>query len=397
MKKMFSTILLAAVCLAAAAQSKPQPVFPEYTFTTVKANPITSVKNQHRSGTCWVFSGIGFVESEIIRLNAIQDTLKYPDLSEFFVVSHSYLERGEKFIRLRGALGFRVGSECDDVLDVIRDHGIVPQKEMTGMNYGTELPVQAELDAVLRAYVDAVNTNPNKTLTTAWKAGLKGILDAYLGAWPAKFKVDGVEYTPKSYRDALKFKPSDYVSLTSFTHHPFYTKFPIEIPDNWRWDSSYNLPIDELMDIVDSAVNDGFTVAWAADVSQWGFTRNGMAVLLTRESGKAGSDQERWVGKEEGAPAPATIIEEIEPTQESRQVDFDNRTLTDDHGMQIYGIAKDQNGKKYYMVKNSWGTDNKYAGLWYATEAYLKGQTISITVHKDALSKELKKKLGIVK
>jgi len=395
MKKIISIIFVAAASVTVYAQDKQQPVFPEYTFTTVKANPITPVKNQFKSGTCWAFSGIGFVESEIIRINGIQDTLKYPDLSEFFVVSHSYYERADKYVRLNGALGFRIGSECDDVLDVVRDHGFVPNSEMTGLQYGTDLPVMAECDAVLKAYVDAVRTNPNKKLSTAWKAGLKGILDAYLGPWPNKFKVDGVEYTPKSYRDALKFNATDYVSLTSFTHHPFYTRFPIEIPDNWRWDYSYNVPIDELMNIVDSAINDGYTVAWAADVSRWGFTRKGMAVLLTEQSGKAGSDQEHWVGKEEGTPAPQPVVEEVEPTQESRQKEFDEKTLTDDHGMQIYGIAKDQNGKKYFLVKNSWGTDNKYSGTWYATEAFLKGQTISITVHKDALSKELKKKLAI--
>ena len=207
---------LSAICSSAFAQAqKPKINFPEYKFTTIKELPVTSVKNQKSSGTCWAFSTISFVESEIIRINDIKDPEKYPDLSEFFVVSHSYSERADKYAMLDGALAFRVGSEADDVLHVIRDWGIVPNSEMTGMNYGTDLPKQAELDAVLKAYMDAILKNPNKTLTTAWKRGLDAILREYLGAYPEKFTVDGVEYTPESYRDALKFNPDDYITITS--------------------------------------------------------------------------------------------------------------------------------------------------------------------------------------
>ena len=298
-------------------------------------------------------------------------------------------------MRLDGNLTFGAGSEADDVLDVIRDHGIVPLKEMTGMNYGTELPVQGELDAVLKGMVQAVAKNPNRTLTTAWQRAVQAVLDEYLGKCPEKFVVDGKEYTPASYRDALKINAADYVTLTSFTHHPFYTKFAIEVEDNWRWDESYNVPIDEFMSVLDNAINNGYTVAWGADVSHPGFTRDGLAIFLdTKAMASAGSDQEHWVGKEEGKPAPIVVVE-TEATQELRQVQFDNKTITDDHGMQIFGIAKDQDGKKYYMVKNSWGETGKYKGIWYATENFVKGQSMDYMIHKDALPKDLKAKLGI--
>lgn len=395
MKRIIVSIALIALTVTAFGQKK-EPNFPEMTFTTVKANPITPVKNQYRSGTCWAFSGIGFLESEAIRINNITDTLKYPDFSEFFVVSHSYFDRAEKYVRLDGKLGFSAGSECGDVIDIVRDYGIVPNSAMTGMQYGTELPVQAELDAVLAAYVRAVASNPNKTLSTAWKNGFKGVLDAYLGPWPASFTVDGKEYTPASYRDALNIKADDYLSFTSFTHHPFYSKFALELCDNWRWGEDYNVPIDELMRIIDEAINNGYTICWGADVSQWGFTRKGHAILLKEgELATSGSDQEHWVGKDEDKAAAEVVINEKEPTQESRQIEFDNKTLTDDHGMQIFGIAKDQNGKKYYMVKNSWGVTGKFNGIWYASEAFVKAQTIDVFVHKDAVSKDIKKKFGV--
>ena len=396
MMKRFLFVAL-ALCLfgTARAQSQPQVKFPDYQFTTVKANPITPIKNQASSGTCWAFSTIGFLESEVIRINHITDPAKYPDLSVFWIVSHSYAERADKYVRLDGNLTFGAGSEGDDVLDVIRDHGIVPRAEMTGMNYGTELPRQSEMDAVLNAYVNVIAKNPNKTLTTAWKRGFQAILDEYLGKRPERFTVDGKEYTPESYRDALKIVPDDYVSLTSYTHHPFYTWFAVEICDNWRWDKSYNIPIDEFMKVLDDAINAGYTVAWGADVSDPGFTRDGYAILVdVPATNAAGSDQEHWVGRAEGQAAPQITIVEKVPTQETRQIDFDNKTVTDDHGMQIYGIAHDQFGKKYYMVRNSWGVTGKFAGIWYATEAYVRNQSLDIILHKDALPKDLRKKIG---
>ncbi|MBQ9477573.1 MAG: aminopeptidase [Bacteroidales bacterium] len=395
MKRILLIVTVLVLSCAAQAQSQSQVKTPDYKFTTDKANPITPVKNQASSGTCWAYSTIGFLESEVIRINKITDPAKYPDLSVFWVVSHSYAERAEKYVRLDGNLTFGAGSEGDDVLDVIRDHGIVPLSEMTGMNYGTELPRQSELDAVLNAYVSAVAKNPNRTLTTAWKRGFQAILDEYLGKRPERFTVNGKEYTPESYRDALKIVPDDYVSLTSYTHHPFYTWFAIEVCDNWRWDKSYNVPIDEFMKVLDDAIMAGYTAAWGADVSDTGFTRDGYAILVdVPATAAAGSDQEHWVGREEGRPAPQIEIIEKKVTQETRQTDFDNKTVTDDHGMQIFGIAHDQFGKKYYMVRNSWGVTGKFDGIWYATEAYVRQQSLDIILHKDALPKDLRKKIG---
>lgn len=393
MKKFIIPVAILCASICATAQVKSPVADLDYTFTTVKANPITSVKNQASSGTCWAYSTIGFFESEAIRLGNIKDTLKYPDFSVFYVVSHSYMDRAVKYVRLDGNLTFGAGSEADDVLHVIEDYGIVPLEAMTGMNYGTELPRQAELDAVLAGYISAVAKNPNRTLTTAWRPGFQAVLDAYLGPCPEKFTVDGKEYTPAEYRDAMKIVPEDYVTLSSFTHHPFYSWFPLEVCDNWRWDEVYNVPIDEFMSVLDDAIMKGYTVAWGADVSHAGFTRNGLGILVDMKASSAGSDQEHWVGKEEGKPAPVSIVESV-PTQESRQVEFENKTITDDHGMQIFGIAKDQDGKKYYMVKNSWGETGKYKGIWYVTEAFVKNQSMDYMIHKSALPKDLRKKLS---
>ena len=219
------------------------------------------------------------------------------------------------------------------------------------------------------------------------------ILKAYLGEIPEDFTVDGAKYTPASYRDALKFKPEDYVTLTSFTHHPFYKKFAVEICDNWRWDESWNVPIDELMAALDNALKNGYTVAWGADVSDPGFTRDGLALLVDLkewEKKNPGSDQEKWVGKDDSAKPAIEAPKEIVPDQEFRQKGFDNKTITDDHGMQIYGIAHDQFGNKYYMVKNSWGVTGRYKGLWYVSENYVKGQTLDMLMHKDALPKDIR-------
>ena len=385
-----SLFALAAIMLSLSAvaqevkQDKPE-------FTVVKQAPVTSVKNQYRSGTCWCFSALSFVESEIIRQKGIE-----VDLSEMFVVNHAYFDRAVKYIRLDGKLGFSAGSSFGDVFEVIKAYGIVPQDVYSGMNYGTELPVQGELDAVLEGFVKALVTNPNRKLTPAWKPAFQGILDAYLGEIPATFKAEEKAFNPLTYRDYLGINTDDYINLTSFTHHPFYEPFIIEVCDNWRWGSAYNLPIEELMEVMYNAVENGYTIAWGADVSEKGFTRSGIATVPDFENKvTAGSDQERWVGKsdagkEESAPAEEKVI-----TQEMRQLAYDNKETTDDHGMHIYGLAKDQNGNPYFIVKNSWGKAGDYEGIWYASDAYVRYKTLNIVVHKDALPKSIKKKLGI--
>ena len=391
------SISLAAAALMAASSAYAQINFlggPKYEFTTIKELPITSIKNQFRSGTCWCYAALSFVESEILREKG--DSL---DLSEMFVVGKSYRDRAVKYVRLDGLLNFGAGSSFGDVIHVIEDYGIVPQEAMHGMNYGTEMPEQAELDAALKGYVEAIAKNPNKKLTTAWLNGFDGIVSAYLGEYPSEFEVNGKKYTPESYRDALGFDVKDYVNLSSFTHHPFYEQFIIEVPDNWRWDTAYNLPIDELMEVMYNAIDKGYNIAWGSDVSEKGFTRNGVATMPVEKKKKsAGSDQEKWVGKsteENKEEAKPELPEEIIATQEMRQDGYDRKTTTDDHGMHIYGLAQDQNGTKYFMVKNSWGEAGKYKGIWYASDAFVRYKTLNIVVHKDALPKHIAKKLGI--
>ena len=388
MKRTLFALAAILLSLSAVAQEVKQDK-PE--FTVVKQAPVTSVKNQYRSGTCWCYSALSFVESEIIRQKGIE-----VDLSEMFVVNHAYFDRAVKYIRLDGKLGFSAGSSFGDVFEVIKSYGIVPQDVYSGMNYGTELPVQGELDAVLEGFVKALVTNPNRKLTPAWKPAFQGILDAYLGEIPATFKAEEKAFNPLTYRDYLGINTDDYINLTSFTHHPFYEPFIIEVCDNWRWGSAYNLPIEELMEVMYNAVENGYTIAWGADVSEKGFTRSGIATVPDFENKvTAGSDQERWVGKsdagkEESAPAEEKVI-----TQEMRQIAYDNKETTDDHGMHIYGLAKDQNGNPYFIVKNSWGKAGDYEGIWYASDAYVRYKTLNIVVHKDALPKSIKKKLGI--
>ncbi len=387
------SIITAAACALIAVSASAQQA-PEYEFTVIKENPVTSIKNQYRSGTCWCYSALSFIESEILRTKGQE-----VDLSEMFVVGKSYHDRTIKYVRVDGHLNLAAGSSFGDVLHVIGDYGIVPQEAYSGFNYGTEMPEQAELDAAVKGYADAIVKNPNRKLTTAWVNGLDGILNAYFGEVPATFNVNGTEYTPESYRDALGINPDDYVNLTSFTHHPFYEPFIIEVCDNWRWDSAYNLPIEEFMDVMYNAIENGYTIAWGSDVSEKGFTRNGLAVMPVEEKkAAAGSDQERWVGKAVDQPkeeVKAELPEEMVITQEMRQDGYDRKTTTDDHGMHIYGLAKDQNGTKYFMVKNSWGDAGKYKGVWYASDSFVKYKTLNIVVHKDALPKDLKKKLGI--
>lgn len=390
-------LLLVSLCLlpgsAIFAQQQKAAIDFDFQFTTVKENPITPIKNQYRSGTCWCFSGLGFLESEVLRL-----TGKEVDLSEMWIVGHSYRDRAVKYVRLDGKLGLSAGSSTTDVLETIKEYGIVPQSAFNGMNYGTELPVQGELDAAIKGYTDAIVKNPNKTLTTAWVKGLEGIISAYLGEYPETFESDGVSYTPESYLASLKLNMDDYVHLSSFSHCSFYEPHIIEVCDNWRWSEAYNVPIEDFMAVIDNALENGYTLAWGTDVSEKGFTRDGYGLMLAEDAKPgSGSDQEHWVGKsEEKAATPEGYPEEVsEVTQEMRQDAYDRKITTDDHGMQIFGIAKDLTGKKFYMVKNSWGETGKFKGIWYCSENFVKYKSMDITVHKDALPKDLKKKLGI--
>ena len=387
MKKIISLALL-ALCLNTFAQRAPSPVkAKDYQFTTVKENPVTSVKNQYRSGTCWCFSTLSFLESEIIKAKNLKDASLYPDFSEMFVVRKAYYDRSIKYVRMDGKLNFAAGSDFGDVIEVAKTYGLANQSDYSGFQYGYDKPVQAELDAALKGYVDAIIKNPNKKLTKVWPKGVEGILDAYMGEIPEDKIIKA---------DALGINLDDYLGFTSYTHHPFYTAFAMEVEDNWRCTPSWNVPLDEFMAIIDNAVDKGYTVAWGGDVSEPGFTRDGLAILIDMEAlSTSGSDQERWVGKAEEKPAEKLAVKEIEVTQELRQDYYDEKTSTDDHGMHIYGTAKDQNGTKYYIVKNSWGETGEYKGIWYMSENYLKGKTLNILVNKNAVPKDILKKIGL--
>ena len=398
MKKLILIVAALAMSFGAFAQAPAAPA-KTYEFKVVKQLPITSVKNQASSGTCWCFSTISFLESELIRKG-----LKDPDLdlSEMFVVSKAYQDKAEKYIRLDGVLNFGQGSDFGDVIETIRTYGIVPNTVMDGLNYGETRHMHSEMESALKGYLQAIVKVPNRHLSTAWQAGFRGILDAYLGACPETFQYKGKTYTPQQYRDEIGLNNLDeYISLTSFTHHPFYTQFAVEVPDNWRWTPSYNLPIDELMEVMYNAIDNGYTVAWGSDVSETGFDRQGIGVMPDVQAvEEAGSDQARWVGvsAEDKAKQLASMREnapEMTITQEMRQKAFDNKETTDDHGMHIFGTAVDQNGTKYFMVKNSWGVTGKYDGIWYCSDSFVRYKTLNILVHKDAIPKAIKAKLGI--
>ena len=388
MKKIL-VLALMAICAGAFAQTKPAPPVKtsDYEFTTVKELPITSIKNQYRSGTCWCFSTLSFLESEVIRNKNLKDPEQYPDFSEMYVVRRAYYDRAIKFVRLNGKMNFAAGSDFGDVIEVAKTYGLISQSDYSGLNYGYDKPVQAELDAVLKGYVEAVIKNPNKKLTSVWPKGVYGILDAYMGEIPEDKVVKAED---------MGLKLEDYIGFTSYTHHPFYTAFAMEVEDNWRNSLSWNVPLDEFMAIIDNAVDKGYTVAWGGDVSEPGFTRDGLAILVdSGAKATSGSDQERWVGKAEDKPAEKVTAKEIQVTQELRQLYYDEKTSTDDHGIHLYGIAKDQNGNKYYLIKNSWGETGAYKGIWYMSENFVKGKTLNILVNKNAVPKDILKKIGL--
>ena len=369
-----------------------------FVFTTVDSVAITSVKDQHRSGTCWAFSTIGFLESEVLREQG-----REVDLSEMFVVSKTMIDRATYCVRMYNEPRFAAGGSAYDVLYCMKHYGMVPQEVMPGIRYGwtaaDTLPVHGELDAVAAGYLKGLSGL--KKLSPVWREGLQAIYDTYLGKCPREFMYEGQMYTPQSYAESLGLNADDYVSLTSYTHHPFYETFALEVPDNWRMDQMYNLPIDELMQVIDNAIAHGYTMAWGADVSEIGFTRKGIGVVPDADNGAdlTGSDMAKWVGMskdEQKAKLTEKPLPEKEITQEMRQQAYDNWETTDDHGMQIFGTATDQNGKRYYMVKNSWGAiKSDYKGIWYISEAFMRYKTNDILVHKNAIPEDLRKKLGI--
>lgn len=397
---------LCSISLFAQDAQKEEPKEEGFVFTTVKELPITSVKNQSRAGTCWCYSSMAFLESELLRMGKGEY-----DFSEMYIVHQTYLDRADAAVRTHGDVSFSQGGSFYDVIYGMKKFGLVPEEVMRpGVMYGDTLSNHTELTAVSDAVVAAIAKGKLRKLQTdnnhnpLWKKAIAAIHDIYLGKCPEKFTYKGKEYTPQSFTESLGLNMDDYVELTSFTHKPYYETFSPEVPDNWENQPMYNLPLDELIEAIDYALNKGYTVCWDGDVSEQGFSfKNGIAINPQVEDVKdyLTTDRARF----EKMPKYQRMDEvfkfehpypEINVTPEIRQDGYEKFVTTDDHLMHITGIVKDQNGTKYYITKNSWGAEsNKSGGYLNMSESYVRAKTICVMVHKDSLPKELKKKLGI--
>lgn len=393
-------ILLAAALIAGmtANADEAKDSVGGFGFKDLKVVKTNGVRDQNKSGTCWCFSSNSFLENEILKNGG-----EPVDLSEMFVVWHTYDDKGDKFIRTNGKSNFSQGGASIDVPYVWETYGMVPEEVYRGLNYGEDNHVHGELEAAMIGYLNAVNRKPNRNLSTAWRKGLQGILNAYFGELPETFEYKGKTYTPQTFAKSLGLNMNDYVSLTSFNHHPFYQPFVLEVADNWLASQSMNVPIEELKAIVDNAIENGYSVAWAADVSEKGFNwKDGFAVMPAEktEADFEGTELARWVSlsaadKEKERYDIKGPVKEITVTQESRQEGFDRQNTTDDHGMVIVGVAEDVDGNRYYKVQNSWTDNQKYGGFLYVSEPYFMAKTLSLMVNKNAIPQDIKKKTNI--
>lgn len=362
-----------------------------YIFKTIADVPATPVKDQHRSGTCWAFAGISFLEAEVLRISD-EET----DLSEMFIVRHAYSQKGLKYVRLHGSSNFGPGGQGHDVINVVREFGVIPENEYQGLEIGEEKHNHGEMDAVLQGFLDAVVKRRGGKLSPVWFDAYNAILDVYLGKIPVAF--DGI-----SYSNDLGINADDYVELTSYSIYPFYEQVLLEIPDNWSDDLYYNLPIDALMEVVNHALENGYSICWDGDVSDRGFShKNGVAIVPEKDvESLDGTERERWEKLTEAEKSKELYSFDKPGTekhidQSMRQEHFDNYSSTDDHLMHLTGIVKDQNGTVYYITKNSWDDDsNDKGGYLNMSESYLRLNTVAIMVHKDALPKDLREKIGL--
>ena len=386
MKKYISAMLMASLSFGVYADetAEKNDTVAGFKFTDVKLVKTTPVKDQNKSGTCWSFSGVGFFEDELLR-----KTGKEYDLSEMWVVRNCYIGKADKYLRTYGTVNFSQGGSLLDIPYVFANFGIMPEEAYRGLEYGEAKHDHYELEPVLKGIVNAVNGKKGKK-TTAWKKAFESTLDAYLGEVPETFEYEGKTYTPQSFAKMLGLDMNDYAGITSYTHHPFYEPFAVEVADNWLWGLYYNVPMDEMKAIVDNALDNGYSVGWAADVSEPGFKwKDGYAIIPKVKL----SDKER----EEESNKINGPREEITVTQELRQEMFDNQETTDDHGMVIMGKAVDQEGNRYYKVKNSWDTNQVYDGFFYVSEPYFLAKTIDIYVNREAVPADIAKKLGFIK
>lgn len=404
MKKTFALFLFLMMGMGAKAACEPKDTTKTDTadvnkpvFTTIMELPVTPIKNQSKSGTCWDYSTLSFFESEILKKSG-----KEYDLSEMFVANKNYMDRATLVVRMHGDAQFSQGGSAYDVQYVLRHYGICPEEAMTkpGEMIGDTLNNFNEFFGVMTPYVEAIAKTKAKKLTPAWKKGLQGIIDAYIGKAPERFTYEGKSYTPLEFAESLGLNWDDYYSFTSYTHHPFYTEFPVEVQDNWRQGMSWNVKMEELEAIIENALKKGYTVAWGGDVSDDGFTRDGLAMLVDvkKVQDNEGSDMAKWLKltageRKEKLQKLGVNVPELTPSQEKRQEEYDNWELTDDHGMHIFGKAKDQNGREYYMVKNSWGKSGEYKGIWYMSKNFIIAKCMDILVNKNAVPDSILRKL----
>ncbi|MGN0033928.1 MAG: aminopeptidase C [Candidatus Limimorpha sp.] len=406
----FKHLILAAAMLASvptfAQEATEEEKEEGYKFEVIKELPITPVKDQNMAGTCWCYSSLGFFEAELLRMGKPEY-----DFSEMYIVYKTYQDRADKAVRTHGDVSFSQGGSFGDVIYAIRNYGLVPDVEMrAGQMHGDSLSDFSEFSSVCNPFIDGVikcktlQLGTDENHTPLWKNALNGILDTYIGKCPETFVYNGKEYTPKTFAESTGLNMDDYVNLASFSHQPWYSPFVIEVQDNWRWGTAYNLPIDEFMEVMNNAIDNGYPIAWGADVSEKGWLRGKMSGICVlpdidnKSTDKAGTDYAHWNGlsaadrqKEAmNRPTPQRWVND-----QDRIDAYNNYETTDDHGMVIYGKAKDQMGNVYFMVKNSWGDAGNYDGIWYASEAFVRYKTLNIIVHKDALPKSIKKKLGI--
>ncbi len=400
---MAAAMLISVPTFAQEAEEKEEE---GYKFEIIKELPVTSVKDQNRAGTCWCYSTLGFFEAELLRMGKPEY-----DFSEMYIVYKTYQDRADRHVRTHGDVSYAEGGSFGDVIYAIRHYGLVPDVEMSaGQMHGDSLTDFSEFSNVSGRFLEGVvktkklQLGTDENHTPLWKTAFDGILDAYIGKCPEKFTYNGKEYTPMEFAQSTGLNMDDYVNLASFAHQPWYEPFVIEVQDNWRWGKAYNLPIDEFMEVMNNAIDNGYPIAWGADVSESGWLRGKMAGvcvlpdLKNQAADKSGTDFAHWNGlsaadrqrEAMSKPTPQRIVND-----QDRLDAYNNYETTDDHGMVIYGKAKDQMGNVYFMVKNSWGDAGNYHGNWYASEAFVRYKTLNYVVHKDALPKAIRKKLGI--
>ncbi|HEX2970665.1 MAG TPA: C1 family peptidase [Bacteroidales bacterium] len=376
--KYLITLALFLMVISAASLSQDK----EYKFIIKKEVPATPVKNQSQTSTCWSFSGLSFFESELMRLGK-----KQYDLSEMYVVNEAYRKKAEEYARRKGNCAFSPGGQYFDLLNISREYGLVPDNVYPGLNYGSRIHNHDELDAVLKGYMNGViKTSPNRT--PAWLPGFDGILDAYLGKLPSGFDYNGKHYTPKEFADDLGLDFNDYIVISSFSDHPYYKEAVLEVPDNWSPCTYYNLPVNEMIQTIDNAIMNGYSVAWASDMKGKGFNMKKGVAIVPEEDWDNISDNEL----EELFESPH---KQKAVTQEIRQKEFGDYTITGDHGMHIIGIAEDQNGEVFYKVKNSWGDTGKYHGYIYVSREYVMLKTTNCMINKNSLPLNIAQKMGI--